>query len=145
MAATITAFADCHISDALQLWQTTEHIGLSSADTPQALSAFLARNPKLSFCAIRSGELVGTILCGCDGRRGYIHHLAVSDASRRENLASRLVTQSLSALASIGIGKCIRVSRQSLRRALLGSDRLGTSERLGCVVENGHTKGRRTG
>jgi ribosomal protein S18 acetylase RimI-like enzyme len=35
-----------------------------------------------------------------------VHHLAVSDASRREHLASRLVAQSLNALESIGIGKC---------------------------------------
>jgi ribosomal protein S18 acetylase RimI-like enzyme len=103
---TITPFTETRIREALRFWQATDHIGLSSADSPDALGSFLARNPGLSFCALHSNRLVGTILCGTDGRRGYIYHLAVTDDHRRTGLGKRLVSRSLEALARAGIPKC---------------------------------------
>jgi putative acetyltransferase len=49
---------------------------------------------------------VGAILCGHDGRRGFIHHLAVHPAYRRQEIGTRLVDESLDALFEIGIKKC---------------------------------------
>ncbi|WP_242478653.1 GNAT family N-acetyltransferase [Rubrivivax gelatinosus] len=81
-------------------------IGLSEADEPAALAAFLRRNPGLSFVAQDGGELVGTILCGHDGRRGLIHHLAVAPGRRRRGLGRALLDAALAALQAQGIGKC---------------------------------------
>jgi ribosomal protein S18 acetylase RimI-like enzyme len=67
---------------------------------------FLARNPGLSFVALDSGELVGAVLCGHDGRRGYVHHLAVAERCRRRGLGTRLLDRGLDALRDAGIGKC---------------------------------------
>lgn len=102
----IEPFSEAHIGAALDLWRSTEQIGLSSADEPAALAAFLDRNPSLSFVALDGQRLVGAVLCGHDGRRGYIHHLAVAASHRRNRLGSRLVESSLQALASAGILKC---------------------------------------
>ena len=95
-----------HITKALALWRDVENIGLSSADEPDQIASFLARNPGFSFVAIDDGQLVGACLCGHDGRRGYVHHLAVHEAHRKTGLGSELLTHSLDALRSSGIRKC---------------------------------------
>ncbi|RQP22565.1 GNAT family N-acetyltransferase [Piscinibacter terrae] len=101
----ITSFEPSHIPQARALWQQSDGVGLSSADEPPALSAFLARNPGLSFVAWREGEVVGTILCGHDGRRGLIHHLVVAESCRRLGLGRLLLRHGLSGLAREGIEK----------------------------------------
>ena len=72
------------------LWKRCEGVGLSDADTLQSIQAYLDRNPGMSFIAKVDGSSVGSILGGHDGRRGYIHHLAVDTAWRRQGIARRL-------------------------------------------------------
>jgi N-acetylglutamate synthase len=91
---------------ALQLWQSIDGVGLSSADSFEAVAQFLERNPGLSLVAFEGDVLVGTILCGHDGRRGFIHHLAVAPAYRRRGLGRALVSGALAALRSAHITKC---------------------------------------
>ena len=61
----------------MSLWRDTPGIGLSDADSPENMNRFLARNEGLCFAAVADGKMIGTALCGQDGRRGYIYHLAV--------------------------------------------------------------------
>ena len=88
------------------LWQTTENIGLSSADNSEALVRFLERNPALSFVAMAGEHLVGAVLCGHDGRRGAIYHLAVASSYRRTGIGKQLVNLCLQALRENGIERC---------------------------------------
>jgi ribosomal protein S18 acetylase RimI-like enzyme len=88
------------------LWESSEGVGLSDADSPAGFEQFLARNPGLSFVAADGDRLVGGVLCGHDGRRGYIHHLAVSPSHRRRGVARDLVVRCLSGLGAEGIQKC---------------------------------------
>lgn len=92
--------------EVLVLWQTSEGVGLSDADSEQSIASYLHRNPGLSFVASDGQHLVGAVLCGHDGRRGYIHHLAVSKSHRRQALGRALVDRCLSALRRDGIAKC---------------------------------------
>ncbi len=92
--------------EVLALWQTSEGVGLSDADSEEGVARFLDRNPGLSFIARDGEHLVGAVLCGHDGRRGYIHHLTVSTSHRHQGLGRALVTRCLSALRRAGIGKC---------------------------------------
>jgi len=96
--------------ETLALWQNCEGIGLSDADSREGITSFLAHNPGLAFVAregaSHSGELIGAVLCGNDGRRGYIHHLAVSQSHRHQGLGRALVDRCLDALRQIGIQKC---------------------------------------
>jgi ribosomal protein S18 acetylase RimI-like enzyme len=89
-----------------RLWKASEGVGLSSADTERSIAVFLERNPGLSHVAHHQGQLIGAILCGHDGRRGYIHHLAVSMACRKEGVGRALVAHCLDRLEQIGIQKC---------------------------------------
>jgi N-acetylglutamate synthase len=91
----------------LALWQATEGMGLSRADAPEAIRAYLERNPGLSLVAHDDlGELVGAVLCGHDGRRGMLHHLAVHPGWRKRGLGRALVRRCLAGLAAAGIDKC---------------------------------------
>lgn len=94
------------IDAALRLWRRTEGVGLSNADHSDRLREFLARNPGLCRIAASGDNFIGTILCGTDGRRGYIHHLAVAAESRRNGVGRALLDATLSALQRIGIDKC---------------------------------------
>ena len=71
----------------LALWQKCEGVGLSDADSREGIQSYLDRNPWMSFVATVDGSVVGAILAGHDGRRGYIHHLAVHPDHRRQGLA----------------------------------------------------------
>ena len=88
------------------LWNKTDGIGLSDADEKENISRFLDRNPGTSFVAFDGNLLVGVLLCGNDGRRGYVHHLAVRDSLRRLGIGSQLIKSCLTKLASLNIHKC---------------------------------------
>lgn len=92
--------------DVRKLWEACEGVGLSDADRPEALSAYLQRNPGMSCIALKKGRIVGAALCGHDGRRGYLNHLAVDPQHRRQAIARGLVAHCLEALRQIGIAKC---------------------------------------
>jgi len=89
-----------------QLWEMSENIGLSKADSRHGIEKFLERNPGMSYVAWEEGEIIGTVLCGHDGRRGYIHHLMVHPDQRRRGIGQSLVSRCMFALTRIGIQKC---------------------------------------
>ena len=91
---------------AVQLWQITEGIGLSASDSPENIAAYLERNPNMSFVAFSGEALVGAVLSGTDGRRGYLHHLAVDPAWRGLGIGRQLVAHCLQALRRAGLPKC---------------------------------------
>lgn len=92
--------------DVYNLWKKYREIGLSDADSKEGIRRFLERNPGLSFIARDGNQVVGAALCGHDGRRGYIHHLAVDEAHRMRGIGKSLVNRCMFALMRIGISKC---------------------------------------
>ena len=82
------------------LWRQCEGIGLSQADSRDSIRHYLKRNPGMSFVASSGDVVVGAVLCGHDGRRGYIHHLAVHSDYRRRSLGRRLVEHCLQGLGA---------------------------------------------
>jgi len=106
MSLDIRAFEAADHAGAHALWASTEGVGLSDADSLENVRRFLQRNPGLSLVATDAGVLVATILCGHDGRRGLIHHLAVASSHRRRGLGRELVQRALAALRQEGIQKC---------------------------------------
>lgn len=106
MSPELIALQPAHLPAALALWRTSEGLTLREADSPEALGRFLARNPGLSVAALLEGELIGVALCGHDGRRGYLHHVAVRPDRRRHGLGRQLVEACLARLAAEGIAKC---------------------------------------
>lgn len=95
--------ADCPA--VLALWHATEHMGLGDSDRPEAIAAFLERNPGLSPVAESEDAIVGAMLCGHDGRRGSLYHLAVAPVHRRGGIGQQLVAWACDGLRAVGIAK----------------------------------------
>ena len=73
---------------------------IRDADSPEHFARYLQRNPGLSFVARNGAALAGCILCGHDGRRGYLNHLVVEEGHHFERWASASVSSSSRALST---------------------------------------------
>ncbi len=93
------------------LWLSCKGIGLNSLDDTRAgIDRFINRNPDTCFVAIDNKQIVGSILVGNDGRRGYIYHTAVEPEYQRKGIGKALVDKSMEALNEIGINKVALVA-----------------------------------
>lgn len=93
--------------EVLGLWQNCPGICLhSDVDSKHWISIYLQRNPGLSFVALKNRKIIGAVLCGHDGRRGYINHLAVAENWRCRGIGTALVERVIDRLSCIGIRKC---------------------------------------
>ncbi|TMV51972.1 GNAT family N-acetyltransferase [Paenibacillus mesophilus] len=95
-----------HYEQSIELWKSTEGLVLSESDSKANIGLFLSRNEGMSFVCLEGGRVVGTIMCGHDGRRGFLYHVAVSKTFRGKGIARRMVERSLEALRAAGITKC---------------------------------------
>jgi ribosomal protein S18 acetylase RimI-like enzyme len=89
----------------IELMRQTPGISLRDADSRESTQRYLQRNPGLSFVCEVDRQLVGCIMSGHDGRRGYLQHLVVHPAHRRRGIANALVERCLGELESLGIVK----------------------------------------
>jgi putative acetyltransferase len=102
----VREFQPSDLDGAIELWSRSDGVGLNESDKREALLRFLDRNPGLSAVAVADGRVVGAILCGHDGRRGAVHHLAVEPAYRRRGIGSELVEYCVRRLREGGIPRC---------------------------------------
>ena len=88
------------------LWRRTPGMGLNDKDDSRVgISMYLSRNPNTCFVAECDNEIIGVIMGGHDGRRGYIHHTCVAEGMRQHGIGTRLVDAALAALKGEGINK----------------------------------------
>jgi ribosomal protein S18 acetylase RimI-like enzyme len=92
---------------AIELWKGAEGIEIAEGDDKENVAQFLKRNPKLSRVAIDGSIVVGVSLCGHDGRRGHIYHLAVDRKYHGLGLGKRLVEECFDRLREVGIQRVI--------------------------------------
>jgi ribosomal protein S18 acetylase RimI-like enzyme len=92
---------------ALGLWQRVDGLEIAEGDDRESVAQFLARNPGLSRVAIDGSAIVGVALCGHDGRRGYIYHLAVDPAYQARGLGRRLMDECLGGLRRAGLRRAL--------------------------------------
>ncbi|MCG9544062.1 GNAT family N-acetyltransferase [Vibrio sp. Isolate33] len=89
----------------INLWCQTEGMSIRDADSKESIASYLERNAGLSFVAESNDTIVGAVLVGTDGRRGYLQHLAVDTNFRGQKLGCQLVSEAVNALAGLGIPK----------------------------------------
>ncbi len=88
------------------LWMSCKNMGFNDVDdSREGIEKFLRRNPSTVFVAEENDQLVGIILAGQDGRRGYIYHMSVAEKYRRQGVGTQLVNACLEALGREGISK----------------------------------------
>jgi ribosomal protein S18 acetylase RimI-like enzyme len=108
-AATITTreFVSADYDSAVALWNEVEGVEVAEGDSREEILGFLERNPGLSRVAEENGAMIGAVLCGHDGRRGWIYHLAVARASRGRGIGRLLLDQCVRGLRGAGIKRAI--------------------------------------
>ncbi len=101
----IRAMEETDIEAAMALWRASFRPESSAVhETFEIMARYLKRNPGLSTVACDvQGRLIGTLLCGHDGRRGSIFHVAVDSAFRRRGIAKLMQQRALTALRAEGI------------------------------------------
>jgi ribosomal protein S18 acetylase RimI-like enzyme len=92
---------------AIALWQRMEGIEICEGDSREEIAEYLERNPGLSQVAEADGQIVGAALCGHDGRRGWIYHLAVADTHRRRKIGQQLIDACLDRLRAARLKRAI--------------------------------------
>ena len=92
---------------ALELWQRVEGLEIAEGDDREGVAHFLTRNRGLSRVATDGTAIVGIALCGHDGRRGYIYHLAVDPAYQARGLGKRLMNECLDGLRRAGLKRAL--------------------------------------
>lgn len=88
------------------LWIHTTGMGLNNLDdSEEGIAKFLKRNPSTCFVAEQEGKIIGVILAGHDGRRGFIYHTTVNQEYRKQGIGKELADHALDALEKEGIHK----------------------------------------
>jgi len=88
------------------LWMTIKGFAIRSVDdSREGVSAFIRRNPSTSVVAEANGEIVGSILCGHDGRRGCLYHVCVREDWRMHGIGKQMVVRCMDALKAEKINK----------------------------------------
>ena len=100
--------------EAWGLWIHTKEMALNNLDdSREGIRKFLRRNPSTCFVAKEEQKIVGVILAGNDGRRGYIYHLAVLEEARRKKIATKLLNAALEGLKKEGITEVAVLAKRS--------------------------------
>src|SRR4029077_12305692 len=92
---------------AVELWKKVEGVEIAEGDSKDEIAQYLLRNPGLSRVAIAGSIIVGVALCGHDGRRGYIYHLAVDPNFQRRGVGKRLLDEGLDRLRRSGVTRVL--------------------------------------
>jgi len=97
-------------NEVYSLWLSTKGMGLNTLDdSREGIQRYLNRNPTTCFIAKDMNQVIGIILAGHDGRRGFIYHLAVKQEQRKKGIGRALVDRAEEALREEGINKAALV------------------------------------
>ncbi|MBD5469059.1 MAG: GNAT family N-acetyltransferase [Lachnospiraceae bacterium] len=88
------------------LWMSCKNMGFNNLDdSKEGIEKFLKRNPDTSFVAVEDDAVVGIVLAGHDGRRGYVYHMSVAENYRKQGIGAQLMSHCEEALKREGINK----------------------------------------
>ncbi len=121
------------------LRRTAEGMSLNNIDdTKEGIARFLERNPRTCYVAEseETGLVKGAILCGHDGRRGYIYHLAVDVADRGHGVGRDLVEKALYGLKREGISKVALIVFDANNKGNDFWESIGFTKRSNLVYRN---------
>ena len=100
--------------DVRALWMTIRGFGIRALDdSREDVIRFIRRNPTTSVVAETDGRIVGSILCGSDGRQGALYHVCVARAYRRRGIGTAMVGYCMERLKEMGINKVALIAFSS--------------------------------
>jgi len=105
--AIIRPMTEADLDAARALWAVADGVELSEGDSPAELARYLQRNPGLSCVAVVDDRVVGALLAGHDGRRGYLYHLSVAAGARGHGIGRALTTHAVTGLQAAGLPRAL--------------------------------------
>jgi len=100
--------------DVRALWLTIKGFGIRALDdSREDVERFIRRNPTTSVVAEMNGRIVGSILCGSDGRQGALYHVCVAKEYRRHGIGTQMVAYCMRELKKMGINKVALIAFKS--------------------------------
>ena len=119
------------------LWLRCAGMGLNNLDdSREGIEQYLKRNPTTCFTAVDGDTIIGVILAGHDGRRGFIYHTAVDPKRRKEGIGKALVDASMEALKTEGIHKTALVVFDRNETGNAFWEKVGFTKRTDLVYRN---------
>ena len=104
--ALIQPMSESDYDEVRALWMTIRGFGIRALDdSREDVVRFIRRNPTTSVVAWADGKVVGSILCGSDGRQGALYHVCVAGEYRRRGIGTRMVGHCMERLREMGINK----------------------------------------
>ena len=107
MSVATREFVIADYERAAALWCEVEGLEICEGDSRDEIAGYLERNPGLSRVAEENGIIVGAALCGHDGRRGWIYHLAVATEYRGKGVGKLLLDDCVRGLRAAGLKRAI--------------------------------------
>ena len=96
----------CDYDDVYNLWLSCAGMGLNNLDdSKDGIDRFLKRNPDTCFVTEYENKIIGVIMAGNDGRRGYIYHTSVNPKYQNQAIGSKLVNTVINELKNQGVNK----------------------------------------
>jgi ribosomal protein S18 acetylase RimI-like enzyme len=118
------------------IWIKSGNVLNEIDDSKTGLEKYLNRNPNTCFVAENSGKIIGSIMSGHDGRRGYIQHTSVLKSERKKGVGKALVNNAVEALRAEGITKVALVALASNKPGNLFWETMGFTNRKDLVYRD---------
>ena len=88
----------------VDLWRKSS-ISVGSTDTRDEIERMLQRNPNLFLIGKVDNKVIGVVMGGFDGRRGYVHHLAIDPEYQRIGFGTMIMDDLIKRFRKIGVHK----------------------------------------
>ena len=132
-ALTVDKFTVADYLQVRKLWKASG-LDFSPGDGLREIRSKLKRDPELFLVAHQGREVIGSAMGAWDGRRGWVYHLAVSPASRRAGVGSRLLAELESQMRRKGVLKVNAIVYDWNVPSLSLFEKCGFSRQSGQVV-----------
>jgi N-acetylglutamate synthase len=128
MDYTIELMTLTRYDELIAFWKSIDGVWVSDDDSHENLKVYFKRNPGTNFIAVSGGDIIGTVKCSHDGRRGYLHHVAVKEEFRNLGIAKEMVEKCIGILRKEGIRQFRLFVLDSNKQAMDFWKRMGFEE-----------------
>ena len=88
----IKKFSMRYYTEVIEIWRTSG-ISVGSSDEKEEIKRVFRKNPNLFLIGLIDRKVIGVVIGAFDGRRGYVHHLAVSPEFQNKGYGKQLMEE----------------------------------------------------